>query len=97
MFSEELTNVLVQVIKSWQVIAVTVTLVLYMSLVGYAARAHHKPAFVSKIKPKKKDKSKAGDKPAANAAGPATPPPAEKQKDKKGSKKPADHEIHEQE
>jgi hypothetical protein len=56
MFSEELRNLLFQVIKSWQVIAVTIVLVLYISLVNYAARAHKKPAFVSKIKPKKKNK-----------------------------------------
>jgi len=49
---------LFQVIKSWQVIAVSIALVLYMSLVSYAAREHHKPAFVSKIKPKKKEKPK---------------------------------------
>ena len=56
MFSDELKNLLLQVIKSWQVIAVSVVLVLYISLVNYASRAHKKPAFVSKIKPKKKEK-----------------------------------------
>ena len=56
MFSDELKSLLFQVIKSWQVIAVTIVLVLYISLVNYAARAHKKPAFVSKIKPKKKEK-----------------------------------------
>jgi hypothetical protein len=59
MFSGELRNLLFQVIKSWQVIAVTIVLVLYMSLVSYAARAHHKPASVSKTKPKKKKKQPA--------------------------------------
>jgi hypothetical protein len=63
MFSEELTSLLFQVIKSWQVIAVTIALVIYMSLVGYAARAHHKPASVSRIKPKKQKKPKAAGKP----------------------------------
>jgi len=47
---------LFQVIKSWQVIAVTIAVVLYISLVNYASRAHKKPAFVSKLKPKKKEK-----------------------------------------
>ena len=56
MFSEELKELLIQVIKSWQVIAVSIVLVLYISLVNYAARAHKKPAFVSKLKPKKKEK-----------------------------------------
>jgi len=56
MFSDELRNLLFQVIKSWQVIAVTIAVVLYISLVNYAARAHHKPVSVSKLKPKKKEK-----------------------------------------
>jgi len=81
MFSEELRNLLFQVIKSWQVIAVSIALVLYMSLVSYAAREHHKPASVSKIKPKKMKKSKEADKPAAQP----------------GSKEPAEHEITQQE
>jgi len=67
MFSEELKSLLIQVVKSWQVIAVTVVLVLYISLVNYAARAHKKPAFVSKIKPKKKEKK---EKPKKEAPGP---------------------------
>jgi len=71
MFSKELTELLFQVIKSWQVIAVTVVLVLYISLVNYAARAHHKPASVSKTKPKKKEKTKAAAKPDAKT--PAEP------------------------
>jgi len=56
MFSDELKDLLIQVVKSWQVIAVSIVLVLYISLVNYASRAHKKPAFVSKIKPKKKEK-----------------------------------------
>jgi hypothetical protein len=57
MFQGELAELLIQVIKSWQVIAVTVALVLYMSLVGYAARTYHRPSFVSKSKPQKKKKT----------------------------------------
>jgi len=56
MFSEELINLLLQVIKSWQVIAVTIALVLYMSMVNYVLRSHHRPASVSRTKPKKKEK-----------------------------------------
>jgi len=56
MFSEELKGLLIQVVKSWQVIAVSIALVLYISLVNYAARAHKKPVSVSKLKPKKKEK-----------------------------------------
>jgi hypothetical protein len=65
MFSEELTNLLFQVIKSWQVIAVTIVLILYISLVNYTVHAHHKPSSVSKTKPKKQKKSKTAAKPDA--------------------------------
>jgi hypothetical protein len=65
MFHGELFELLLQVVKSWQVIAITVALVLYMSLVGYAARTYHRPNYVSKSKPQKttekaakKDKTK---------------------------------------
>ncbi|MDR2716956.1 MAG: hypothetical protein LBB89_02680 [Treponema sp.] len=53
MFSKELTELLLQVIQSWQVIAVTIALVFYMSLINYVARRYHRPHFVSKSKPKK--------------------------------------------
>jgi hypothetical protein len=53
MFSKELTELLLQVIKSWQVIVVTIALVLYMCLVNYVARRYHHPHSVSKSKPKK--------------------------------------------
>jgi len=78
MFSKELTELLFQVIKSWQVIAVTVVLVLYISLVNYAARAHHKPASVSKTKPKKKEKTKADAK-KPDAKTPAEPEVSEQE------------------
>jgi hypothetical protein len=69
MFSDELKNLLFQVIKSWQVIAVSVVLVLYISLVNYAARAHKKPTFVSKLKPKKKEKKEKPKKEKAKKDG----------------------------
>ena len=53
MFSEDFLELFLQVIKSWQVIAVTVTLVIYIFLVNYVARTHRRPRFVSKSKPKK--------------------------------------------
>jgi uncharacterized membrane protein len=62
MFSKEIMGLLIQVIKSWQVIAVTVAIVLYMSLVSYVARMYHRP-HASRLRPKKKQK-------AAPAAGP---------------------------
>ena len=52
---------LLQVVKSWQVIAVTVVLVLYMYLVGYVARIYHHPISVSRSKPRRLRISKAKD------------------------------------
>ena len=41
------------VVKSWQVLAVTLVLILYMYLVTYVARTYHRPHFVSRAKPKR--------------------------------------------
>jgi hypothetical protein len=72
MFSEELSHLLFQVIKSWQVIAVSIAMILYLSLVSYAARAHHKPSSVSKTKPRKRKKPKdAKEATKPNPNGPA--------------------------
>ncbi|MDR0495328.1 MAG: hypothetical protein LBG95_06860 [Treponema sp.] len=53
MFSKEFSELLLQVVTSWQVIAITVALVLYIYLVNYVARSYHRPHSVSKSKPKK--------------------------------------------
>jgi len=60
---------LVQVITSWQVIAVTVVLVIYISVVNYVARLYKRNARGSKISlaPKVKNKEK-------KAKTPDTPP-----------------------
>ncbi|GHV47952.1 hypothetical protein AGMMS50268_21600 [Spirochaetia bacterium] len=42
MVSDELKRLLIQVITSWQVIAVTVVLVLYFLLLFYAARTYRR-------------------------------------------------------
>lgn len=54
MFTEELFDLLIQVLKSWQVIAVTIAIILYMSLVSYVARAYRRPRAVSKTRPRRK-------------------------------------------
>ncbi|MDR2019682.1 MAG: hypothetical protein LBQ14_02840 [Treponema sp.] len=41
--SKELFDLVIQVIKSWQVLAVTGALILYILLVSYVARLHHRP------------------------------------------------------
>lgn len=43
MISKELMDLLVQVITSWQVIFITVVLILYFFLVFYVARLYRKP------------------------------------------------------
>jgi hypothetical protein len=42
MFNSEVRKLLIQVISSWQVIAVTVVLVIYISIVNYAARTYNR-------------------------------------------------------
>jgi len=68
MFSGNMVDLIIQTIKSWQVIAVTVAIVLFIFLVNYVTQPHRRRMFVSKAKsrPKKtkvvKEKKK---KPAA--------------------------------
>ena len=57
MFSDGLKAILLQVITSWQVIAVTLALVLFIYLVNYVARSYHRPR-LSKSKPQKVKKAK---------------------------------------
>jgi hypothetical protein len=53
MFSNGLMDLIPHVIKSWQVLAVTGVLILYIYLVNYVARIYHRPRSVSKSKPKR--------------------------------------------
>lgn len=66
MISNELKSLLIQVITSWQVIAVSVALVLYFSLVFYVARFSNiiKIPTIPKPKPKPKREKKPEPKPA---------------------------------
>ncbi|MDR2485829.1 MAG: hypothetical protein LBD55_10585 [Treponema sp.] len=56
MISNELKSLLIQVITSWQVIAVSVALVLYFSLVFYVARFSNTVKIPAMPKPKPKPK-----------------------------------------
>jgi hypothetical protein len=58
MFSKEIVPLLVEVIQSWQVIAVSIAVILYISLVSYVARTYHRPR-TSKSRPRKKQKAAA--------------------------------------
>jgi hypothetical protein len=59
MFSKEVLELLIQVVSSWQVIAITVAIIIYLNIVFYVARAYHRPRMKlsEKIKIKKKDKN----------------------------------------
>jgi len=54
MSGAELTEVLVQVVTSWQVIAVTVVLMVFIFLVNSAARMRGAPPSMPSLKPDKK-------------------------------------------
>jgi len=64
MFSKEVLGLLKQVILSWQVIFITVALVLYIFIVNYTARSYHPPRNFKKISFKLKPKKA---KPAAES------------------------------
>jgi len=46
-------EIIKQVISSWQVIAVTLVILLYIYIVNHAAKSYHRPRAVKKIKEKK--------------------------------------------
>jgi len=52
MFSSEFFELLKQILKSWQVIVVTIGLVIYIYILSYVARSYHRPK-VKKEKVKK--------------------------------------------
>ena len=53
MFGAEVRDMLLQVMTSWQVLAVTIVIILYIFLVNYVAQVyHHRPR--KKKQPKKK-------------------------------------------
>jgi uncharacterized membrane protein len=54
--SKELLGVLIQVITSWQVLAVTGVLIIYLFLVLYAARTHKRPGAVARTTAVRREK-----------------------------------------
>ncbi|MDR2471840.1 MAG: hypothetical protein LBD09_07015 [Treponema sp.] len=58
MFSQEFFSFLIKVITSWQIIAVTVALIFYLTIVSYAARMYRPVKFSFDSKPKKEKKEK---------------------------------------
>jgi len=63
MFSSEIKRLLIQVISSWQVIAVTVVLVIYISIVNYVARIRSRSPRRSSTPLVPKDKKQNPEKP----------------------------------
>jgi len=61
MFSSEIRKLLIQVISSWQVIAVTIVLIIYVSIVNYVARTRSRNPRRSNT-PIPKDKKKKPEK-----------------------------------
>lgn len=55
MFASEVRALLVEVISSWQVLAVTIALIIFVFIVSYAARthSHYKPRGAFKGKKRK--------------------------------------------
>jgi cell division protein FtsL len=70
MFSKEVLALLSEVISSWQVIAITVALVLYLNIVFYVARAYHRPRMKlsQKIKFKRKSKPAAAEEAVSSSS-----------------------------
>lgn len=56
MFSKEFFSLFLKVISSWQVITVTIVMLIYISLVTFVARAYRRPSAASLFKEKHKKK-----------------------------------------
>ena len=69
MFGEEVRSMLVQVITSWQVLAATIVIIIYLSLVSYVVKFHDRPRRAPKPKGKKDKKAAAPPPPAKDEPG----------------------------
>ena len=67
MFSAEFRSIIFQVISSWQVIAVTIAVIMYISLVSFVAQVYHRPRFRPSLPMIKKKKKKASSEPVSSA------------------------------
>ncbi|MDR0389093.1 MAG: hypothetical protein LBH73_03415 [Spirochaetaceae bacterium] len=57
MFSSDFFRLIKQVVFSWQVVGVTLVLIIYLSLVFYVARLYHRPKRYGFSAPKKNRKN----------------------------------------
>jgi len=60
MFSSEFFELLKEILKSWQVIAVTIGLVIYISIVNHVSKSYRHPK-VKRVKVKKEKKVKSAE------------------------------------
>jgi hypothetical protein len=68
----EILSLLIQVVTSWQVIAVTIALILFISIVNYVSRMYRMPK-APKIKPgKRRSKSSLNSEMPEESSGGAT-------------------------
>jgi hypothetical protein len=68
MFSKETIEIIYRVISSWQVLAVTAAVILYVFLVSYVGRLYHRPHISMRSVKSKKKASKAPEETAAGTA-----------------------------
>jgi len=69
MFGSEIRQMLIQVISSWQVLAVTVVLVIYISIVNYVARLQYRSSSRPSIRRPKRKKSETTANPEVEELG----------------------------
>jgi hypothetical protein len=56
MFNDEVRKLLIGVISSWQVLAVTIVLIIYFTLFNYVSKDHVRRPRSKALKPRKKEK-----------------------------------------
>jgi hypothetical protein len=72
MFSQEVVSLLINVVSSWQVIAVTIAIIIYISIISSVARMYYRPRFVSKSPAKRRKKKEKYPDTLSSAAKPGT-------------------------
>lgn len=70
MYPGGLVALVKDVISSWQVIAVTLAMLIFLKIIFYVSASYRRPIKIKKLIPKKKPKPAAAAAPAAGAAKP---------------------------
>ena len=69
MFGREIRQLLIQVISSWQVLAVTIVLVIYISIVNYVARLQYRSSRKPLLRKPRRKKSEVTPSPESDELG----------------------------